>query len=158
MEEGIVVKWGRPENCAERPEVRMDERRMPERLGDGASPLVPKEGDGVTEWLRELVRQFQLAWRLFWDRRVPWSVKLIPPAALLYVLSPIDILPDLSLGLGQLDDVAVLLLAIKLFIELCPVDVVREHLQALGAKIQEWQAGEVIEGEFEVTESRQGEN
>ncbi|HEY75683.1 MAG TPA: DUF1232 domain-containing protein [Thermoflexia bacterium] len=136
----------------------MDERQVPKPLGDGVSPLVPTGGDGIIEWLRELVRQFRLAWRLFWDRRVPWSIKLIPPAAFLYILSPIDILPDLSLGLGQLDDVAVLLLAIKLFIELCPVDVVREHLQALGARIQEWQAGEVIEGEFEVKESKQGEN
>ncbi len=131
----------------------MKEQQVPNRSEDQVPPIAPKESDGVMEWLRELVRQFQLAWRLFWDRRVPWPPKLIPPLALAYVLSPIDILPDVTLGLGQLDDIAVLLLAIKLFIELCPVDVVREHLQALGAKIQEWEAGEVIEGEFEVEEN-----
>ncbi len=114
---------------------------------------VPSEGtDAVLSWLRELLRQFRLAWRLFWDRRVPWPPKVIPPLALLYLISPIDILPDISLGLGQLDDIAVLLLAVKLFVELCPADLVREHLRALGAKIEEWEAGEVIEGTFEVRE------
>ncbi|MBC7227091.1 MAG: DUF1232 domain-containing protein [Thermoflexales bacterium] len=105
-------------------------------------------------WAKELVRQLRLAWRLFKDRRVPWVLKLIPPAALIYIFSPIDILPDLSLGLGQLDDIAILLLALKLFIELAPADVVREHLRALGAKISEWAAEEpsVVEGEFEVKE------
>jgi uncharacterized membrane protein YkvA (DUF1232 family) len=61
-------------------------------------------------------------------------------------------------GLGQLDDVAVLLIGIKLFIELSPPDVVHEHLRALGARIKEWRAVEdeegessvVIEGEYEL--------
>ena len=80
--------------------------------------------------------------------------KLIPPAALGYVLFPVDIIPDVALGLGQLDDIAVLLLGIKLFIELAPPDVVREHLVALGARIKEWRVEEegetsvVIEGDY----------
>lgn len=118
-------------------------------------PLASPEGTNVfISWAKELVRQLRLAWRLFKDRRVPWVLKLIPPAALIYIFSPIDILPDLSLGLGQLDDIAILLLALKLFIELAPADVVREHLRALGAKISEWAAEEpsVVEGEFEVKE------
>ena len=59
-------------------------------------------------------------------------------------------------GLGQLDDIAVLLLGIKFFIELAPPDVVREHLLALGARIKEWRVVEdgepsvVIEGDYEV--------
>ncbi len=114
----------------------------------------PEETNVFISWAKELVRQFRLAWRLFKDRRVPWGLKLIPPAALIYVLSPIDILPDLGLGLGQLDDIAIVLLGLKLFIELAPAEVVREHLRALGAKISEWTAEEpsVLEGEFEVRE------
>ncbi len=114
----------------------------------------PEETNVFISWAKELVRQFRLAWRLFKDRRVPWGLKLIPPAALIYVLSPADILPDLGLGLGQLDDIAILLLSLKLFIELAPAEVVREHLRALGAKISEWAAEEpsVVEGEFEVRE------
>jgi uncharacterized membrane protein YkvA (DUF1232 family) len=114
----------------------------------------PEETNMFISWAKELIRQFRLAWRLFKDRRVPWVLKLIPPAALIYVLSPIDILPDLSLGLGQLDDIAIVLLSLKLFIELAPPEVVREHLRALGAKIAEWTSEEptVVEGEFEVRE------
>lgn len=114
----------------------------------------PEETNVFVSWAKELIRQFRLAWRLLKDRRVPWGLKLIPPAALIYVLSPIDILPDLGLGLGQLDDIAIVLLALKLFIELAPAEVVREHLKALGAKISEWAAEEpsVVEGEFEVRE------
>jgi len=128
----------------------MSESRIPSPSTQQPVPVSPEETGVVVSWLRELIRQFRLAWRLFRDRRVPWPPKLIPPLALLYVIAPIDILPDFSLGLGQLDDIAVVLLAVKLFIELCPTDVVREHLQALGAKIEEWEAGEVIEGEFQV--------
>ncbi len=114
----------------------------------------PEETNMFISWAKELLRQLRLAWRLFKDRRVPWGLKLIPPAALIYVLSPVDILPDLGLGLGQLDDIAIVLLALKLFIELAPAEVVREHLRALGAKISEWTAEEpsVVEGEFEVKE------
>ncbi len=116
-------------------------------------PVTSEDPNVVLSWLRELIRQARLAWNLFWDSRVPWPPKLIPPVVLLYLLSPIDIIPDPTLGLGQLDDLAVLLLGTKLFVELCPVDLVREHLKALGSKIEEWQAGEVIEGEFEVREA-----
>lgn len=114
----------------------------------------PEETNVFISWVKELIRQLRLAWRLFKDRRVPWPIKLIPPAALIYVLAPIDIIPDLGLGLGQLDDLAIVLLSLKLFIELAPPEVVREHLRALGAKISEWTAKEpeVIEGEFEVKE------
>ncbi len=128
----------------------MSQERLPTRLADERLPAPQENTNFVISALKELIRQAQLAWRLFFDPRVPWITKIIPPAALIYILSPIDIIPDLSLGLGQLDDLAVLLLGIKLFIELAPAEVVREHLIALGAKISEWTAGEeppVIEGE-----------
>jgi len=51
----------------------------------------------------------------------------------------------------------VLLLGIKLFIELAPPEVMREHLLALGARIKEWRVVKdeggppvVIEGEYEI--------
>lgn len=120
-------------------------------------PVPSSDTSALVGWLQDVVRQARLAWRLFWDQRVPLWTKLIPPAALVYLLFPIDILPDVALGLGQLDDIAVLLIGVKLFIELAPPDVVREHLTALGARIQEWRVvdedGEpsvVIEGRYEI--------
>ena len=115
---------------------------------------VPQDNGGaILTWLKEAVRQLRLAWRLFLDRRVPLWTKVVPPVALAYVLSPIDILPDIPpMGLNQLDDIAVVLLGIKLFIELAPPEVVREHLRELGAQIEEWRV--VDEGEPTVVEGR----
>ena len=75
-----------------------------------------------------LIQQGRLAWRLLNDGRVPGWVKLIPFAALLYFLSPIDLLPDWVFpGLGEVDDIVVILLALKVFVDLSPVGVVREQ-------------------------------
>jgi len=134
----------------------MNEDRRP-------APVSPERTNLILSWLEDLVRQARLAWRLLWDKRVPLWTKLIPPAALVYVIFPIDIIPDLALGLGQLDDIAIVLLGAKLFIELAPPEIVREHLRALGARIQEWQVVDedggdeprppvVVEGEFDVVE------
>lgn len=78
--------------------------------------------------LTEIARNARLAWRLLSDGRVSTMTKLIIPGlAIAYILSPIDLIPDALLGLGQLDDLALLALAVKFFIDLCPTDVVREH-------------------------------
>ena len=120
-------------------------------------PVPPDDTGAMLAWFQDVARQARLAWRLFWDRRVPMWTKLIPPASLAYVLFPVDLIPDVALGLGQLDDLAVLLIGVKLFVELSPPDVVREHLLALGARIKEWRVVEeegeppaVIEGEYEL--------
>ncbi|MCL7454934.1 MAG: DUF1232 domain-containing protein [Anaerolineae bacterium] len=87
-------------------------------------------------FLGGLFKQIRLAWRLYKDGRVPGWVKLIPVAGLFYLLSPIDLLPDLMLpGLGEVDDVVMLLLALKMFVDFSPSGIVREHLHDLyGAK------------------------
>ncbi|MFW6115707.1 MAG: YkvA family protein [Chloroflexota bacterium] len=128
----------------------MSEDRRPVRM--------PANQDGaIVAWLKDFVRQLRLTWRLFWDGRVPLWTKVVPPAVLAYVLSPVDILPDFPpMGLNQLDDVAVLLLGVRLFVELAPPEVVREHLEALGARIAEWRVVEegdvgVVEGRYEIT-------
>jgi uncharacterized membrane protein YkvA (DUF1232 family) len=116
----------------------------------GPIQVPPNDTSALLVWIKDVARQARLAWRLFWDQRVPLWTKLIPPVALGYVLFPLDIIPDVVPGLGQLDDVAVLLIGVKLFIELSPPDVVHEHLRALGARIKEWRAVEDEEGESSV--------
>ena len=83
-------------------------------------------------FLGGLVKQSRLAWRLLRDGRVPGWVKMIPFAGLLYFLSPIDLIPDMAIpGLGEIDDVVVLVLALKMFVDLSPASIVREHLEDL---------------------------
>ena len=107
--------------------------------------------------LAEIVRSVRLAWRLLWDPRVPLATKLILPGIMgLYILSPIDALPDLLLPFGQLDDIVVLLLGTSLFIELCPPDIVAEHRAALmrGAARNRaaGEEAETIDAEYRVIE------
>jgi len=83
--------------------------------------------------LASIIRNARLVWRLLRDPDVSSWLKTIPLASLLYLLFPFDFLPDLALGLGQLDDIAIILLGLKLFIELSPQEVVRHHLREMSS-------------------------
>jgi len=70
-------------------------------------------------WWRDLRR----IWRLMRDPRTPGWLKLLPLLALIYILSPIDFLPDLAIpGIGSLDDLVLLLLAWRLLLDLAPAE------------------------------------
>ncbi len=85
--------------------------------------------------IRSIMQQVRLSWRLIRDPRVPVALKmLIPGLATLYAVSPIDILPDFLIGLGQLDDVGIILAALSLFVKLAPQAVVDEHRAAMGGQ------------------------
>lgn len=94
-----------------------------------------------------LFNSFRIAWKLLWDDRVPLSTKIIPVLTIMYVLSPIDLVPGFMLPiLGQLDDVAILLVGTRLFIAMSPKDIV----ERLRAEIE----GRPPRGEWTVTGSR----
>lgn len=88
-----------------------------------------------------LLAQARLFWHLLKDQRVPRWVKLIPLAGVAYLIWPIDLISDLVPGLGQLDDLGVLLLSFKFFIDLSPVEVVREHLGKVAGRRRAPEAG-----------------
>lgn len=81
----------------------------------------------------ELWQQAKLVFQLILDPKVPIYLKAVPFAAIAYLIFPFDFLPDVIPGLGQLDDIGVLLLGAKLFIELAPQDVVASHLRRVGS-------------------------
>lgn len=80
-----------------------------------------------------LVKSVRLGWRLLRDPMVPAWTKLIPAGALLYVVLPVDLVPDTLLVFGQLDDLGVLLLALRTFISMCPAQIVQRHLAAMSS-------------------------
>ena len=95
-------------------------------------------GEGPTRLLEPGVwDHLRLGWRLFRDPRVASRLKVIVPLlAALYLVSPIDVVPDLFLGIGQVDDlgmvgVALLVLA-RLLPRFAPPEVVEEHRRAIG--------------------------
>ena len=52
----------------------------------GPIQVPPNDTSALLVWIKDVARQARLAWRLFWDRRVPLWTKLIPPVALGYVV------------------------------------------------------------------------
>ena len=115
-------------------------------MSEERKPIVARDQVGM---LAQFVRTLRLVWRLLYDARVSLFPKLIIPAAILYVLSPLDLIPDFILGLGQLDDIGVVALALALFIELCPRAIVEEHRRAIATERAPTAVDDnVIEGTF----------
>ena len=98
--------------------------------------------------IREFVLRVKLIVRLIRDRRVsPW-LKIIPIAGVLYLITPMSIIPDITLPvIGELDDAAVLWITNYLFIELCPPEIVSEHVKALSAKTGTKDGEEIVDAD-----------
>lgn len=83
-------------------------------------------------FLQDIILQFKLILRLMGDRRVSFLLKLLPVAALVYLVSPVDFFPGLVLPfIGALDDAAIIWIGVSMFTALCPEEVVQEHMNAL---------------------------
>src|SRR5512133_1416636 len=106
--------------------------------------IIPPQGNMI----RDFILRVKLILRLIGDKRVnPW-LKVIPIAGLAYLVSPLDIIPDIMLPvIGELDDAAILWLTNYLFIELCPPEIVEEHVKALGANLRRSTEDDVIDAE-----------
>ena len=113
-------------------------------MADKKDIMIPPQGGMV----RDFILRVKLILRLIGDRRVsPW-LKIIPVAGVAYLLSPLDIIPDIALpGIGELDDAAILWLTNYLFVELCPPQVVNEHVKALTGSSQAQDDEDVIDAE-----------
>ena len=107
--------------------------------------------------ITELARTARLVWRLLRDHRIATATKLIIPGLVgAYLLMPIDLLPDVVPLVGQIDDVMLLALGAKLFIDMCPPDVVDQHRADLrsgkSSAPPASDAGEVVDAEYHVIE------
>ncbi len=98
----------------------------------------------------DLVMRVKLVLRLLADSRVsPW-LKVLPLGSALYFLMP-DIAP------GPIDDVAIIWFGVYLFVELCPPEIVQEHIEMISQVVPgEWREpgsdepkpDQVIDGEI----------
>jgi uncharacterized membrane protein YkvA (DUF1232 family) len=88
--------------------------------------------------MRDLVLRLKLIGRLMGDKRVNFFLKLLPLASVAYLFWPVDVVPAVVLPvIGVLDDAAILWIGSTLFVELCPPEVVREHVQSLRSNLDE---------------------
>ena len=74
----------------------------------------------------------RLLWSLATDARVPASRKALLGLAGAYIVSPLDLVPEWIPIVGAVDDVAVMVLAIDVFLEGLPEGLVAEKLVELG--------------------------
>ena len=78
--------------------------------------------------LPRVVRFLRLVWRLTFDKRVPLILRLLVPLAIVYFISPVDLLSDWIPVLGRFDDILVLGLAALFLIKLAPKHVLDDIL------------------------------
>jgi len=93
--------------------------------------MSPANADKQLSMLSAMMDQIRLVWYLFTDGKVSLLTKSIIPAAFLYVISPIDFIPDVILGLGQLDDLGVIMVGLAMFLRLCPPELVQYYKDQL---------------------------
>ncbi len=107
---------------------------------DKRKEVVPDDDRGGV--FKELTLRIRLIFRLLADRRVDPLLKLLPIGAMVYAIFP-------DLLLGPVDDAILLWLGGYLFIELCPSEIVQEHVDAMT---------QVIEGEWHEIDDEEPED
>ncbi len=105
--------------------------------------------------LKDSLTQLRIAGRLMRDSRVPAWTKIIPLLTIGYVVSPIDFIPDAFItmfGLGAADDIAAVLLGLKMFMDMAPQHVVAEHRAAVTGIPQDgdW---DVVDADYEISDN-----
>lgn len=80
----------------------------------------------------KLRQHILLAWNILRSSRSPWTAKLAIVMALIYVISPLDLVPDFFPIVGWIDDGLVFFLLMQLAMRLLPESLAHE----LGARMR----------------------
>lgn len=81
----------------------------------------------MSNFLMFLPNMVKLLGRLLKDARVPTAERALFVAAIVYVISPLDFIPDIFPFIGQVDDIYVVALTLLRLINRTDERVVREH-------------------------------
>jgi uncharacterized membrane protein YkvA (DUF1232 family) len=68
-------------------------------------------------------RQVITLWRAFWHPATPFYLKAIMVGVVVYVISPVDLMPDFLVGLGWIDDILLATFAVNWIIKRLPREV-----------------------------------
>ena len=74
-----------------------------------------------------VIRNARLVWRLIWDKRVPMVLRALVPLAILYAISPLDLIRDRIPIVVRFDDLIVLGFAVLFLVKLAPQHVLDEY-------------------------------
>jgi uncharacterized membrane protein YkvA (DUF1232 family) len=78
--------------------------------------------------LPKIIKFVVLVWRLTFDKRVSIFLRMLLPLAIVYVISPVDLLRDRVPIIGRFDDLIVFGLALLFLIKLASPAIVDEHM------------------------------
>ena len=93
---------------------------------------------GLLSILFRLPKYIRLSWRLMKDPQVPLRGKIIVILVTLYVISPIDLIPEIMIPhLGFAEDFLFFLLAIQYMIRVAPLDIVTRHAREIALETSE---------------------
>lgn len=81
----------------------------------------------MSNFLMFLPNMFMLLGRLIKDSRVPMAEKALFGAAIVYVIMPLDFIPDIFPFIGQVDDLYLVALTLLRLINRTDETVIREH-------------------------------
>jgi uncharacterized membrane protein YkvA (DUF1232 family) len=105
-------------------------RRIAKGAADMLRPVVqPRTGakHTVAHYIGQLPKYLRLLAGLLTDQRVSIVDKLLVGAAIAYIVAPVDFLPDFVPFLGQVDDVYLLVLALRRLMRNAGRRVVLDH-------------------------------
>jgi uncharacterized membrane protein YkvA (DUF1232 family) len=105
-------------------------------LGVAAWRMWRQGGPEGRALVRRIVRlplrsKLRLALALARDSRIPLVVRAIPPGLVLYLATPIDLIPDFIPVIGHLDDMVILIVGVGLLLRFTPRDVLEDHVARL---------------------------
>ena len=118
-------------------ELNPRDARLYDRLRSRVAAPTPGAGSGVRDYVLLLPDLTVLLTRLLRDPRVPRGPKFVALLGLGYLLSPIDLLPEVLLGpIGLVDDLLVVSAALSHLLNDVHPDVVRAHWSGKGDALE----------------------
>lgn len=91
--------------------------------------------------------------KLMYERRVPLGAKLLLVSAIVYLISPFDLVPDFLPIRGRIDDVLIILISLASLLGMTPKEVLSERYGD-GKRSPD---GQVIEGTYRVKDDGEGD-
>lgn len=95
-------------------------------LRNSSQPSETVKGDKARAFIARLFEEFRILRRAAVHPRVPWHAKAVSGCAVLYIVSPIQIIPNFIPVIGQMDDVAAVFLALRYLRRFVPASVLEE--------------------------------
>jgi uncharacterized membrane protein YkvA (DUF1232 family) len=92
----------------------------------------------VMGYIAELPRFLRLLWGLITDARVSVLDKLLVAGAIAYIVTPIDLIPDFIPFLGEVDDVYLLVLALRRLLQNAGRSVLLAHWTGDPAELRDF--------------------